>query len=64
MRVLWTNCFLAAAPLFVLAGPANGQWADNLDSYSNGTLLEGQGGWEHWGNGGPIGRRGHERFLR
>jgi hypothetical protein len=37
-----------AAALMVIAGGASAQWSDNFDSYSDGQLLDGVGGWAGW----------------
>jgi hypothetical protein len=42
------SIFAGAAALFVLAGGASAQWSDNFDSYSDGQLLDGVGGWAGW----------------
>ncbi|MCB9915243.1 MAG: hypothetical protein H6828_08850 [Planctomycetes bacterium] len=42
-RALWC-AFLA----FVAAAPAAAQWSEGFESYADGSLLDGQGGWHGW----------------
>jgi len=42
------NVFGGLAALLLVAGGASAQWSDNFDSYADGTLLNGVGGWEGW----------------
>ena len=42
---------LLLSALTALTTPALGQWSDNFDSYSPGSQVVGQGGWEEWGPG-------------
>ncbi len=37
------------------AGAASAQFSDNFDSYANGSVMAGQGGWEVWCTGGESG---------
>ncbi len=39
---------LGSAALLVLASGASAQWSDNFDSYTDGQLLDGVGGWAGW----------------
>ena len=39
-----------AASWFLAASPASAQWSENFDSYTAGTGMNGQGGWEGWAN--------------
>jgi hypothetical protein len=42
------NVFGGLAAVLLAAGGASAQWSDNFDSYADGTLLFGVGGWDGW----------------
>jgi hypothetical protein len=46
-RNLVTLSLLLLAPT-ALTGTAQAQWADDIESYANGSAIEGQGGWRGW----------------
>lgn len=49
-RVLFSVVLVILALAVATIAYASPFWADNFDSYANGTVLQGVGGWKGWGN--------------
>jgi hypothetical protein len=50
MTLHWRSLAGAALCTFGLCATASAQWFDNFDSYTAGTVINGQGGWQQWDN--------------
>jgi PEP-CTERM motif len=46
----WMPAALAAVCVMVTSGSARADWTEGFESYANGTLLQGVGGWKGWDN--------------
>jgi hypothetical protein len=46
--------FVGGVASMLLVSGASGQWSDNFDSYADGTVLDGVGGWEGWDGDGSV----------
>jgi hypothetical protein len=50
MNLQWRRLASCALCAIALTTAASAQWSDNFDSYTAGTIVNGQGGWQQWDN--------------